>query len=50
MTYHGISAFGIPKFPTSLYEDFAWVPKAHLANYFEDTYHEQAAWAATEAF
>lgn len=38
-TFHGISAYGLPKFPTSMFEDYAWVPKGLLANYFEDNYH-----------
>jgi hypothetical protein len=40
LTFRGISAFGLPKFPTTLFEDFAWVPKPHFANYFEDKYFE----------
>lgn len=50
LTFHGVAAFGIPKYPTNMFEDYAWVPKAHLANYFEDQYHERTAWAVTEAF
>ena len=50
LTFHGISAFGVPKYPTAMFEDYAWVPKAHLANYFDDPYHEATAWAATEEF
>ena len=49
-TFKGMSAFGIPQFPTDQYSDFAWVPKPLLANYFSDEYHQQAAWAAVQAF
>ena len=36
--YKGISINGIPSFPTKNYKDYAWVPKAHLAEYFSDEY------------
>jgi len=48
-TYRGISTFGIPQFPTALYEDFAWAPKPLLANYFDDTYFNESAWAVTHS-
>lgn len=38
MTFKGVSAFGIPQFPAANYEDFAWVPKPLLADYFSDDY------------
>lgn len=50
MTFHGVTAFGVPKFPTTMFEDFAWVTKGELGNYFEDEYFNQAAWAATAEF
>lgn len=49
-SFRGISAFGIPRFPTAMFEDFAWVPKPKLAEYFEDDYFEQSVWAATHNF
>jgi hypothetical protein len=50
MTFRGVSAFGIPQFPTANFEDFAWVPKALLGEYFEDDYFEQCAWTASHNF
>lgn len=50
MTFKGLIAYGIPKFPTAIYEDYAWVPKPHLANYFDDDYFSQTVWAATHTF
>ncbi len=47
LTFRGISTFGIPQFPTSSYEDFAWVPKPLLANYFDDNYFSESIWAVT---
>ena len=49
-TFRGLSAYGIPKFPTSVYEDFAWVPKPLLSEYFEDEYFEKSIWAVTHNF
>ena len=34
-TFRGVSAFGIPRFPTRLFDDFAWVPKPKLSEYFD---------------
>jgi hypothetical protein len=49
LTFKGISTYGIPQFPTSIYEDFAWVPKPHLANYFADNYFEESIWSVSHA-
>jgi hypothetical protein len=32
----GYSMSGIPVFPTSLFSEYKWVPKAGLAKYFSD--------------
>jgi len=50
MTFRGVTAFGIPKFPTEVYDDFAWTPKPLFSDYFSDEYFEQTAWAATHTF
>ena len=50
LTYRGVTCYGIPQFPTDRYEDYAWVPKPLLSQYFEDGYFEEAVWAATHSF
>jgi hypothetical protein len=36
LTFKGVLSKGCLKFQTSQFEDYAWVPKPHIAKYFED--------------
>ena len=47
MTFKGVTVYGIPSFPSESFEDFAWVPKPLLADYFEEEYLGETAWAIT---
>ena len=47
MTFRGVLVYGITQFPSGQFEDYAWVPKPLLADYFSDEYHGETAWATT---